>query len=205
MRVKKFWGLILIFALLLIAFDVNDAYAKTKRRSRKSHSSKTTQVERKAKAHKHNNKTAQIKSIVKLFKEVNPSLSNHDAESYANYILEACNKYNQEPFAIAALIVHESTVNTKAVSRGGDYGLMQVRWKYHKAHITRDYKAIKHAKDMLTHPRENILIGTKIFADYRGSKDINAGVRRYSSGNTRLVNKVNATMSKLESYYNKFN
>ena len=32
MRVKKFWGLILIFALLLIAFDVNDAYAKTKRR-----------------------------------------------------------------------------------------------------------------------------------------------------------------------------
>ena len=142
---------------------------------------------------------------MKLFKEINPALSHRDAESYADYVIEACDRFGQDPFAIAALIVHESTVNTKAVSRGGDYGLMQVRWKYHKDHIRRSYPAINHARDMLTHPRENILIGTEIFAGYRGNKDISAGVRGYSAGNSKLVSKVRNTMSRLESYYKNFN
>ena len=201
MKIKRFLGFLLIFALIF-AVNLDAAYAK-KKRSKKPSSLATLQPV-KDKNYKYNNKALQIKSIVKLFKETNPRLSNRDAESYANYVIEACDKFNQDPFAIAALIVHESTVNTKAVSKGGDYGLMQVRWKYHKDHIRRSYPAINHAKDMLTHPRENILIGTEIFAGYRGNKDISAGVRGYSSGNSKLVNKVHNTISKLQSYYKKF-
>ncbi|MBQ8693827.1 MAG: transglycosylase SLT domain-containing protein [Synergistaceae bacterium] len=201
MKAKKFLGFLLIFALIF-AVNLDAAYAKKKRG--KKQSSLATLQPVKDKNYKYNNKALQIKSIVKLFKETNPRLSNRDAESYANYVIEACDKFNQDPFAIAALIVHESTVNTKAVSKGGDYGLMQVRWKYHKDHIRRSYPAINHAKDMLTHPRENILIGTEIFAGYRGNKDISAGVRGYSSGNSKLVNKVHNTISKLQSYYKKF-
>ena len=202
MRAKKFLGFLLIFALIF-AVNLDAAYAKRRRHKARPRSDAEMQPV-KDKNYKYNNKALQIKSIVKLFKETNPRLSNRDAESYANYVIEACDKFNQEPFAIAALIVHESTVNTNAVSRGGDYGLMQVRWKYHKDHIRRSYPAINHAKDMLTHPRENILIGTEIFAGYRGNKDISAGVRGYSSGNTKLVNKVHNTISKLQSYYKKF-
>ena len=202
MRAKKFLGFLLIFALIF-AVNLDAAYAKRKKRSKKPSGVAEMQPV-KDKDYKYNNKAAQIKSIVKLFKETNPRLSNRDAENYADYIIEACDKFNQEPFAIAALIVHESTVNTNAVSRGGDYGLMQVRWKYHKDHIRRSYPAINHAKDMLTHPRENILIGTEIFAGYRGNKDISAGVRGYSAGNSKLVNKVHNTISKLQSYYKKF-
>ncbi|MBR1419331.1 MAG: transglycosylase SLT domain-containing protein [Synergistaceae bacterium] len=201
MKIKRFLGFLLIFALIF-AVNLDAAYAKKKRG--KKQSSLATLQPVKDKNYKYNNKALQIKSIVKLFKETNPRLSNRDAESYANYVIEACDKFNQDPFAIAALIVHESTVNTKAVSKGGDYGLMQVRWKYHKDHIRRSYPAINHAKDMLTHPRENILIGTEIFAGYRGNKDISAGVRGYSSGNSKLVNKVHNTISKLQSYYKKF-
>ena len=201
MKIKRFLGFLLIFALIF-AVNLDAPYAKKKRG--KKQSSLATLQPVKDNNYKYNNKALQIKSIVKLFKETNPRLSNRDAESYANYVIEACDKFNQDPFAIAALIVHESTVNTKAVSKGGDYGLMQVRWKYHKDHIRRSYPAINHAKDMLTHPRENILIGTEIFAGYRGNKDISAGVRGYSSGNSKLVNKVHNTISKLQSYYKKF-
>ena len=202
MRAKKFLGFLLIFALIF-AVNLDAAYAKRRRHNARPRSDAEMQPV-KDKNYKYNNKALQIKSIVKLFKETNPRLSNRDAENYADYIIEACDKFNQEPFAIAALIVHESTVNTNAKSHGGDYGLMQVRWKYHKDHIRRSYPAINHAKDMLTHPRENILIGTEIFAGYRGNKDISAGVRGYSSGNTKLVNKVHNTISKLQSYYKKF-
>lgn len=149
------------------------------------------------------NAPAQIKSIVKLFTEINPALKSADAKNYAEYILEAGEKFKQEPFAIAALIVHESTVRNNAVSKGGDYGLMQVRWRVHKNNITKKYPAVKQAKDMFK-PRENILIGTEIFANYRGDADLKTGIRRYSAGSEKLVNKVSATMSKLDNYYKNF-
>lgn len=228
----KLSALIIMFAFLAAIFfsvDIDASFAAQKRRtshisrnsqdkkdrdgkndkdSRKDKKDRRDRSEDKDKQDKHENnpkekRAAQMKSIIKVFTEVNPKLSQSDAKNYAQYILEACRKFNQEPFAVAALIVHESTVNKNAVSKGGDYGLMQVRWSVHKKRISKDYPDLKHAKDLFK-PRENILIGTEILSEYRGSGTLDAGIKRYSAGNNQLVRKVHGTMRKLEKYYERY-
>ena len=139
------------------------------------------------------------RNIYALFTEVNPKLSGNDAKKYAEIILEASAKHKVDPYVIAALIVHESTVNNKAVSKGGDYGLMQVRWKVHEKAIKKQFPKVKNAKGMFD-ARTNIFFGTEIFAyGYNKSgKDVRKGILRYSAGNNQLVNKVMATVKKLQ-------
>ena len=136
------------------------------------------------------------KNIVSLFTRVNPSLSAKTAESYTQIILEAGQKYRIDPYVIAALIVHESTVNAHAVSRGGDYGLMQVRWKVHAKEIQREHR-VKSSKGLMK-PRVNIFFGTRILSEcYAKAGTIEGAIRLYSGGNRQLVAKVTRTMREL--------
>ena len=136
------------------------------------------------------------KNIVSLFTRGNPSLSAKTAESYAQIILEAGQKYRIDPYAIAALIVHESTVNANAVSKGGDYGLMQVRWKVHAKEIQREHR-VKSSKGLMK-PRVNIFFGTRILSEcYAKAGTIEGAIRLYSGGNRKLVSKVTRTMREL--------
>ena len=134
----------------------------------------------------------------------NKKLSAKQARQYAEYILQAGDKFGQEPFVLAAMVVHESSANASAVSRGGDYGLMQVRWNVHKKRIMREYPSVKKAKDFLD-PRINIMVGTEIFTDYRAAAgpDLRAGLLRYSAGNKKLANKIFATVRDLEAAQNR--
>ncbi|MBQ9527307.1 MAG: transglycosylase SLT domain-containing protein [Fretibacterium sp.] len=143
---------------------------------------------------------AQIRSIAELFSRYNKKLSAKQARQYAEYILQAGDKFGQEPFVLAAMVVHESSANASAVSRGGDYGLMQVRWNVHKKRIMKQYPSVKKAKDFLD-PKVNILVGTEIFTEYRSDvgPDLRAGLLRYSAGNKKLANKIFATVKELES------
>ena len=101
-------------------------------------------------------------------------------------IIEAGKKYNIDPSIIAAIIVTESSANPKAVSKGGDYGLMQIRWKVHR----RSYPQLKTATDLFN-PRTNVFIGTEIFARYYAQKKtLRGALLRYSGGNTNMANKV---------------
>ena len=142
---------------------------------------------------------AQIRSIAELFCRYNKKLSAKQARQYAEYILQAGDKFGQDPLVLAAMVVHESSANAGAVSRGGDYGLMQVRWSVHKKKIMKKYPSVKKAKDFLD-PRINILMGTEIFTDYRAAvgPDLRAGLLRYSAGNKKLANKIFATKKELE-------
>lgn len=138
------------------------------------------------------------KNIAALFTEKNPKLAAKTAESYASVVIEAAEKYKQDPYVIAAIIVHESTVNNKAVSKGGDYGLMQVRWKVHEKAIKKEYPKVKKADDMFD-VRTNIFFGTEIFAYCASkSKDIEGALMKYSAGSTKLTNKVMATVKELQ-------
>ena len=143
---------------------------------------------------------AQIRSIAELFCRYNRRLSSKQARQYAEYLLQAGDKFKQDPFVLAAMVVHESSANAGAVSRGGDYGLMQVRWSVHKKRIMKDYPQVKKAKDFLD-PKINIFVGTEIFAEYRAAAgpDLRAGLLRYSAGNKKLANKIFATKKELES------
>lgn len=138
------------------------------------------------------------KNIASLFTEKNPKLSAKTANRYATLIVEAANKYKQDPYVIAAIIVHESTVNNKAVSKGGDYGLMQVRWKVHEQAIRKEYPKVKKADDILD-ARTNIFFGTRIFSECAAkTKTTEEALMRYSAGSTKLTNKVLATVKELQ-------
>ena len=143
-------------------------------------------------------KTSKADNIANLFKRVNPSLGAKTAQNYASIIIQACEKFNQDPYAIAALVVHESTVNHKAVSKGGDYGLMQIRWKIHSKAIKKRFPKVKKANDLFD-ARTNIFFGTEIFSDCmkKSGGNLHKGILYYSAGNKKLVNKVTTTMNGL--------
>ena len=144
---------------------------------------------------------AQKKSIAALLKSYNSKLGQKAALQYAEYILQASEKFRQDPFVVAAMIVKESSARHDAVSRGGDYGLMQVRWRVHRRSITQKYPHIKDAKAMLD-PKYNILVGTEILARYCASADdLRGGLMRYSAGNRKLAEKIFAVLKGLQSFY----
>ena len=147
-------------------------------------------------------KTSKASNISKLFTSVNPSLNAKTATNYAKVIIKACEKYKQDPYAIAALIVHESTVNNKAISKGGDYGLMQIRWSVHEKAIKKKFPKVKKASDILN-AKINIYYGTELFADcVKKGGSTRGGVLRYSAGNEKLADKVMNTMKELQSMDN---
>ena len=143
-------------------------------------------------------KTTKAGNIASLFARVNPSLGAKRAKDYAAVVVKAGEKFKQDPYAIAAIIVHESTVNHKAVSKGGDYGLMQIRWKVHAAAIKKRFPKVKKANDLFD-VRTNVLYGTEIFSDCmsKSGNNLRSGILRYSAGNTKLADKVIATINEL--------
>jgi len=101
----------------------------------------------------------------------------------AEFVREAGKKFDIEPEIIASIIVVESSVRPYAISRGGDYGLMQIRYKVHKDKV----KSANHLLD----PKTNIFIGTKIFKQYYEQKrDLRKALIRYSGGNKKMAAKV---------------
>ena len=145
---------------------------------------------------------ARRKSIAALLRQYNKKLSDEEAYDYAVLIMQACDKFGQDPFVIAALVVSESSARHDAVSRGGDYGLMQVRWRVHEKKIRNKYPHIAKAKDMLN-PKDNLLVGTEIFSVYRATAkhDVRGALMYYSAGNKRMADKVFTLLAQLEKSY----
>lgn len=137
--------------------------------------------------------------IYALFTETNPNLTASDAKKYSEIVIEAAEKFKQNPYVIASIIVHESTVNNRALSKGGDYGLMQVRWKIHEKAVKQRFPRVKHGKDMFD-ARTNIFFGTEIFRDCmkKSNNDVGRALLRYSAGNTKMRDKVLSTLRRLE-------
>ncbi|MDR3230735.1 MAG: transglycosylase SLT domain-containing protein [Synergistaceae bacterium] len=145
---------------------------------------------------------AKRKSIAALFQRYNKNLNDESADKYALYIMQACQKFDQDPFVIAAMIVNESSAKYNALSRGGDYGLMQVRWSVHQKKIKKKYPHIAKAHDMFD-PQYNVLVGTEIFSTYYATakQDIRGALMYYSAGNERLADRVCAVLAQLEKAY----
>ena len=138
------------------------------------------------------------RNIYQLFTKANPKLSAGTAKNYTDIVIEAGKKYNQDPYVIAAMIVHESTVNYKAVSKGGDYGLMQVRWKVHEKAIKKEYPKIRKATDFFD-PKTNIFFGTRILSECAAkSKNLKGALLRYSGGGEKITAKVLNTVKQLQ-------
>ncbi|MDR2529494.1 MAG: transglycosylase SLT domain-containing protein [Synergistaceae bacterium] len=145
---------------------------------------------------------AKRQAIAALLRQYNKKLTEVKAYEYAVFIIQASDTFGQDPFLIASMVVCESSARADAVSSGGDYGLMQVRWRVHQKKITRKYPHIKKAKDMLN-PKDNLMVGTEIFSVYRktANYDDRGGLAYYTAGNRQMANKVFAIRSRLEKSY----
>mgnify|MGYP002624916354 CR=1 FL=1 len=141
---------------------------------------------------------SKARNIYQLFTKTNPKLEAGTVKKYVDIVIAAAQKYKQDAYVIAAIIVHESTVNAKAVSKGGDYGLMQVRWRVHEKAIKAEYPKIRKAIDFLD-ARTNIFFGTRILSECAAkSKDLNGTLMRYSGGGTKITAKVMNTVKELQ-------
>ena len=111
-------------------------------------------------------------------------------QGLTSIVISAGEKFGIDPKVIAAIIVVESGARPKAVSKVGDYGLMQVRWKVHKRDIQHRFPAVKTAEDLLD-SYVNIMIGTEIFARYQSQRNtLRGALLRYSGGNKTMADKV---------------
>ena len=138
------------------------------------------------------------RNIYQLFTKANPKLNAGTVKKYVDIVMSAAQKYKQDPYVIAAIIVHESTVNARAVSKGGDYGLMQVRWRVHEKAIKAEYPKVKKATDFFD-ARTNIFFGTRILSECAAkSKDLRGALMRYSGGGTKITAKVMNTVKELQ-------
>lgn len=128
-----------------------------------------------------------IDKITELFMKYNP----RQAVEFTQIVREAGEKYEVDPNVIAAIIVRESSVRPTVISKGGDYGLMQIRYKVHK-------DKVKNAAELLD-PRINVFVGTQIFAQYFAQKKtLRGALLRYSGGNKTLASRVISTLEKLK-------
>ncbi len=141
---------------------------------------------------------SKARNIYQLFTKANPKLSADSAKKYAEIVSQAAQKYKQDPYVIAAIIVHESTVNYKSVSKGGDYGLMQVRWRVHEKAIKKEYPKIRKATDFFD-PKTNIFFGTRILSECAAkSKNLKGALLKYSGGGEKITQKVLNTVKQLQ-------
>ena len=146
-----------------------------------------------------------VNAISHVFLQHNKQLDNETASEYASIIKNTSDKFGEDPFIIAALVVVESTVKHDALSKSGDFGLMQIRWRVHKNKLIKKYPTIKTESDMFK-PKENIMAGTEIFSSYRKSADgdIRRAMVAYSGGSSTHWTKVNNVVSQIKAKYNEF-
>ena len=146
-----------------------------------------------------------VNAISHVFLQHNKQLDNETASEYANIIKNTSDRFGEDPFIIAALVVVESRVQHDALSKGGDFGLMQIRWRVHKNKLIKKYPTIKTESDMFK-PKENIMAGTEIFSNYRKSADgdIQRALIAYSGGSSTHWTKVNNVVSQIRAKYNEF-
>ena len=119
-----------------------------------------------------------LKTIETYFRRKNPGVSPQNVQRYARLIDEYSATYDLDPFLVASVLVKESTVKEKAVSKG-NYGLMQINWKANRAWIVKQLP-IRSTKDLLV-PENNIRLGATILsANIRKSGgDVDKGLDRY--------------------------
>jgi len=103
------------------------------------------------------------------------------------WIYEASQKYNYDPFLLTALIVTESSFNNWAKSHRGALGLMQIRPRTAHAMAT-EVNLPWDGKPTLFRPESNIFLGTYYLnkLQNRFNNDVKLALEAYNHGPTKL-------------------
>lgn len=114
------------------------------------------------------------------------------AKKYAQWIYEAAYKYSIDPILILAVMHTESRFDYKAISKSGPIGLMQIAASFHKDKTTRS---------ALFEPKNNIMVGTQILAEYSArSKNIVSTLLMYNGSLGKEPTYAHKVLKKKESY-----
>lgn len=170
MRIRLVPCFILLAAFLFLTADVKNAFAAPFSTSQEFHIMQ-----------RHRSKKDQrnrVKAIETYFVRKNPRVSQRNAAQYAQLIEEYASQYNLDPFLVASIMVKESTVKEKAVSKG-NYGLMQINWSANRPWIVKTF-SIRSTADLIV-PSNNIRVGTYILASNikKSRGDVDRGLDRY--------------------------
>jgi len=139
--------------------------------------------------------------VADVFTRYNHKLTRPQADELAGLVLRAGERFKLDPLLIASIIVRESGARPQVISKGGDYGLMQVRWRVHEKRIKKEYPKVHWPSDLLR-PEVNIFFGAELFAEYYAKRGtIRGALLRYSAGNKALANRVLATLGELRKTY----
>jgi soluble lytic murein transglycosylase-like protein len=90
-----------------------------------------------------------------------PQLGHETAEDYAGLITGYAEKYEVDPLLVVAIIHTESRFNSRAKSKTGDHGLMQV----HVSVTT--YKRYLGREHLLLEPKRNIRLGIRLLRQWK--------------------------------------
>ncbi len=103
------------------------------------------------------------------------------------WIYEASQKYDYDPFLLTALIVTESSFNNWAKSHRGALGLMQIRPRTGHAMAT-EVNLLWEGKPTLFKPESNIALGTYYLnkLQNRFNNDVKLALEAYNHGPTKL-------------------
>ena len=121
-----------------------------------------------------------IVAISNIFGRANPNVSEEKRTEYAEYVYDASNKFGVNPKIAAALLIVESTVKERAVSKAGAVGLMQINWKAHRKSIGKAFGHIKTKEDLMR-PKNNIDVGIWLFSNFvrMNNNNVEKGLHRY--------------------------
>lgn len=119
-----------------------------------------------------------LKAVEIYFTRKNPKVSQKKISQYVNLIDHYSSQYGLDPFLVAGVMMKESTVKEKAVSKG-NYGLMQINWNANRPWIVKTFP-IKTKKELMV-PANNIRLGIHILAaNIKKSGDsVDKGLDRY--------------------------
>lgn len=121
---------------------------------------------------------------------------------YSRHIWDACEKYNVDPFLVAALICVESQGRINAVTQNR-VGLMQVNVEENMTWITKHFPRIKTVKTLMK-ARNNVMVGTfALSAARQGTRNNKKILFKYFSDEDEkrvekifdVVNRMNAAAS----------
>jgi len=170
MRIRLAPCILVLSALLFFTVDVRHAFSAPFSTSREFH---TMQRYRSKKDQRN-----RLKAIETYFMRKNPKVSPKNISHYARLIEDYSAQYNLDPFLVASVMVKESTIKEKAVSKG-NYGLMQINWNANRPWIIKTFP-IRSKADLII-PSNNVRIGAHILAaNIRKCKgDVDKGLDRY--------------------------
>ena len=124
----------------------------------------------------------EFEKVQQRIQSLNPDLDPSLAGKYSRLFIKHSRMYNLDVNMVVHVAFIESCFDEQAVSRTGDYGLMQINWSAHK----RALRKMGIDRQELLDPKVNINYGCKLLSAFaQRSRSLFGIIKRYSPAKPR--------------------